>query len=419
MKILLVPIPLFNPEMGVDYYCFRYQKNGNMFLSLQATQLDDALQPAMFDVINQVGLEALTTGKPLFVPISHVTLLAGLENKCWVDPGHLVFILDKETPVEPVFMDEIMRLKELGYRFAASSKMSVQEHLPLIQLCDFIFVSIKMTNPKKARDYFIMNQIHVTIIPSDIQTAAEFERVKNDNFTLFEGPFYRLPMSKGQNTVSPLKINYINLLNIVRDENFEIEKVAKTVQRDAALSISLLRIVNSLGLREKVESIEYAAALIGQSELRKWITATVSEMIAADKPNEIAKLSLTRARFAENLARYFELGAEIQGLFLMGLFSVLDIILDMPMEKALNVVRVSDPIRDALLHKKGHLYPVLELILWYETADWVNASRSLIIHKMEPSDIYDAYLEALKWYNMLIAPETEEEEAAAETTDKS
>jgi EAL and modified HD-GYP domain-containing signal transduction protein len=95
----------------------------------------------------------------------------------------------------------------------------------------------------------------------------------------------------------------------------------------------------------------------------------------------------------------------------MGLFSALDIILDMPMERALSVVQVPDPIRHALLRKSGELYPVLELILWYETADWINASRSLILNKLESSDVFGAYLESLMWYNTLIAPVNEPKEA--------
>lgn len=410
MKMLLVPIPLFNKDMGVDYYCFRFLKDGNIFLSLQAHSLDASVMPPMLHVIKKAGLEALTTGKPLFVPISYVSLLADLENQCNETPSDIIFVIDNQTPVEKTFTERIKQLKALGFRFACHSKMDLEEHLPLIRLCDFMFVSAKGAELRRIRNY--LNTFTENLIPisSDITTAEDFAAARSDGFELYEGPFYRLPLSKGQNKVSPLKINYINLLNIARNQDFDISKVARTVQQDAALAISLLRMVNSLGLSSRIESIEYASALLGEKELRKWITAVVADMLSADKPNEITKLTLIRAKFAETIAPKFELASQSQNLFLMGLFSALDLILDMPMERALNIVQVPDSIRHALLHKTGEFYPVLELLLWYETADWINTSRSLIINKLEGSDVFGAYLESLCWYNTLIAPLSEPEE---------
>ncbi len=139
----------------------------------------------------------------------------------------------------------------------------------------------------------------------------------------------------------------------------------------------------------------------GQKELKKWINAVVSKQLCADKPNEITRLSLLRAKFAENLAPTFEMAALSSALFLMGLFSVLDIILDKPMEQALAMVNVSKEITEALVNKKGDMAKVLDFIECYEFASWQELSRQMIVYNIKEGPVYDAYTEALSWYRDL------------------
>ena len=156
-----------------------------------------------------------------------------------------------------------------------------------------------------------------------------------------------------------------------------------------------------MAINSEITSIRHAAAMLGQKELKKWINAVVSKQLCADKPNEITRLSLLRAKFAENLAPTFELASLSSELFLMGLFSVLDIILDKPMKEALTMVNVSKEITEALVDKKGDLARVLEFITCYELASWTELSRQMILSNINDTAVYDAYVEALSWYRDL------------------
>lgn len=223
--------------------------------------------------------------------------------------------------------------------------------------------------------------------------------------SLYEGRFYRTPLTKGSHDLSPLQINLIRLLNLVQDENFEFDSVSKIIQRDPALTISLMRLVNSpyLGLSQKIKTIPHAVTMLGQLEVRRWVTTAVSKLLGADKPSEITRLSLVRARFAEMLAEMFNLKAEAQSLFLMGLFSVLDVVLELPMEEAFEKVHVSDDIRDALVTQEGPFYPVYKFILRYENADWQAVSRMLILYDITPDQVNEAYVSVLSWYRELLS----------------
>ncbi len=118
----------------------------------------------------------------------------------------------------------------------------------------------------------------------------------------------------------------------------------------------------------------------------------------ADKPNEVTRLSLLRAKFAENLAEAFGLKAQKDELFLMGLFSVLDVILEKPMAEALKVVHVAGEISNALIYRIGVLAPVYDFMLQYETANWAEVSRLMLLKNIDMNTVYEAYTSALKWY---------------------
>ena len=230
-----------------------------------------------------------------------------------------------------------------------------------------------------------------------------FENLKKTGgYQLYEGEFYRVPVTKGTHEVAPLKANYIELLNIVNNDNFELTDAADVIGRDTALTISLLQMVNRMTVNSGITTIRHAAAMLGQRELKKWINTAVVNKLYADKPNEITRLSLLRAKFAEGLAPMFDLTAKTEELFLMGLFSVLNVILEKPIEEALKMVKVSDEIRDALTKESGPLAPVYELMKQYEAANWQEVSRILILRNIDVDTISEVYFNALSWYKKLI-----------------
>ena len=126
--------------------------------------------------------------------------------------------------------------------------------------------------------------------------------------------------------------------------------------------------------------------MLGQRELKKWINTAVANALYADKPNEVTRLSLLRAKFAENLAEAFGLKAQKDELFLMGLFSVLD------------VIHVAGEISNALIYRIGVLAPVYDFMLQYETANWAEVSRLMLLKNIDMNTVYEAYTSALKWY---------------------
>ena len=127
----------------------------------------------------------------------------------------------------------------------------------------------------------------------------------------------------------------------------------------------------------------------------------MTKELCSDKPSEITRMVMIRAKFAEGLAPLFELAVASQELFIMGLFSALDIMLDKTMEEALDMVQVSKHVKAALLNGEGDFAKVLYFIKKYEDADWTEISRLMVLDNIDMDKVYEAYLGALKWYRDL------------------
>ena len=416
MKLLIVPKPVLSSNLAILSYCFRYQR-GDHYLADQypARLFDGIVNLPCLTVLEDIGLEGFTNGFPLFVPLNQFTLLSDVTLQCTQPPDKVIFLLDESTTPEPIFVECIEKLRALGYRFAVENIKNYDKMRPIIDFCDFIFVSFRFDSDKvlaSFRDIRRQFPKHA-FVASDVNDTSVFDNIRSSGFEYFEGQFYNIPVTRGHNTIAPVKVNRIQLINIVREADFAIEEVVKVVSQDPSLSISLLKLVNSpyLGLSQKIRSIQHAVAMLGQTEVRKWVTTATSGLLAEDKPDELTRLSLMRAKFAENLARHFEMAIHAPGLFLMGLFSILDVVLEMPMKDALNIISVSENIQEALVYEEGNYYNVLRLIKAYEAADWSETNRLMAIHNLNVEDVFHAYIDTVRWYSSIIAASEEEAES--------
>jgi EAL and modified HD-GYP domain-containing signal transduction protein len=246
------------------------------------------------------------------------------------------------------------------------------------------------------------------VVATDISEKPIFDQIvqHRDNKTqLFDGAFYKvhIPSNAKQNALSPLKTNYIQLLNIVGQEDFDFQTFTRTVRQDTALAIQFMKLVNTASkVRSEVKNLNQAAAMLGQKEIKKWVSTAVSNALCVDSPSEITRLSLIRAKFCENLARHFEMAIAQENLFLMGLFSVLDVVLDISIEEAFKLVFVPPPIHSALVSQQGEYYSVLFFVQQYEMGHWKEISRVALVRNISIDQIHFAYKEALQWYSDLI-----------------
>ena len=404
--MLVTLIPLFDENLNIGAYSLFVQKK-NTFLNpslLGTGRFDGAARIEGLEIIQSMGIESLSSDSDVFVTVSNMSIFSDISEQCDAPHERLVLLMDPTVKPEPMYIERLAELKSQGYKLAMR-KLQVadfESYREILKLTDYVFLNHKKIDISKAKIYFtkLFPKIHLCAVGVDNQ--EEFAALKSSGgYQLYEGNFYRIPVNSGEHEVAPLKVNYIELLNTVNSDNFELTQAADIIGRDTALTISLLRMVNNMAINSEITSIRHATAMMGQKELKRWITTAVVGELCTDKPNEVTRLSLLRARFAENLAGVFGMALQSSELFLMGLFSVLDVILDMPMEEALAMVHVSKQVRDVLVERKGPLAKVYDFILRYENADWQEVSRQMILEDIDLDTLYNAYLQTLEWYRKL------------------
>ena len=373
---------------------------------LGTRQFDGAAYVDGLELIQELGTTTLSGGKPIFVSLNNISIFSSLESECKNTNHAPILLIDQTFPPVSMYTDRIRELREFGYHFAIRNLPvhCYEDYAPILSQMDYILIDCQKIDAVKASFYFRKLYPDICICASNIPDTETFGKLSPaETISLFEGTFFRMPVTRGEHKVSPLKINYISLLNLIEEDDFDLTKAADIISQDTALIISLLRLANTRSFNSEITSVRVAVSMLGQKDLTRWIQTTVIEKLCSDKPNELMRLSLLRAKFAENLAPVFGMAMRSQELFLTGLFSILDIILDCSMEEALSMVRVSGKIRTALLEHTGSLAEVLHFIVKYESAEWQEVSRQLVLKNIEIPDVSHAWVSSLQWYAKLIA----------------
>ena len=406
--MMLTLIPFFDRNMSVSAYSLFTRKN-NFLMNpslLGSRQFDGAAYVDGLELIQELGTTTLSGGKPIFVSLNNISIFSSLESECKNTNHAPILLIDQTFPPVSMYTDRIRELREFGYHFAIRNLPvhCYEDYAPILSQMDYILIDCQKIDAVKASFYFRKLYPDICICASNIPDMETFGKLSPaETISLFEGTFFRMPVTRGEHKVSPLKINYISLLNLIEEDDFDLTKAADIISQDTALIISLLRLANTRSFNSEITSVRVAVSMLGQKDLTRWIQTTVIEKLCSDTPNELMRLSLLRAKFAENLAPVFGMAMRSQELFLTGLFSILDIILDCSMEEALSMVRVSGKIRAALLEHTGSLAEVLHFIVKYESAEWQEVSRQLVLKNIEIPDVSHAWVSSLQWYAKLIA----------------
>jgi EAL and modified HD-GYP domain-containing signal transduction protein len=195
------------------------------------------------------------------------------------------------------------------------------------------------------------------------------------------------------------KLSYLELLRAATAPEFDVKELALKIKHEPSLTFRLLRYLNSaaFGLRTEVHSVAHALSLLGERELRKWIAVVSVGVLADGKPDELMVVPLVRGRFCELLAPLAGMPRHASDLFLMGLLSVMDAILDKPLDSILAELPVRREIKEALQAQKGLYWQLLEIAIAHERADWEKVGVLVSETGMNEEEASSLYVSAVDW----------------------
>jgi EAL and modified HD-GYP domain-containing signal transduction protein len=278
-------------------------------------------------------------------------------------------------------------LRQDGYTVALDDFVWSPEREPLLSHVDIVKVEVLNRDPADvAEDVRRLSAYDVTLLAEKLETREDYERCAALGFELFQGYFFCKPETLSAKAVGPNRLAMLQLVAALQDPTIEFGTLETLIARDVALSYRLLRYINSafFGLRREVDSIGRALALLGLENVKRWSTLTVFAGID-DKPREVIVTGLARARFCELAGPRLYDDLQPDRLFTLGLFSVIDALMDQPMEDLLATIPFPAAMTDALIKGTGRKGDLLEAALNCERGDFPSA------------DLAEVQLEAMSW----------------------
>lgn len=316
----------------------------------------------------------------------------------------VIEILEDCEPTEEL-LEAVKEMAGLGYKIALDDFVPSKEwriFLPYVSIIKFDIRAVPLEKAKVFIDRLSGSSIQ--FLAEKVETHEEFAKAKKMGFDFFQGYFFSKPEMIQRKSLEPSFMTVVQLLTAISQSEIDYHKVESLISKDVTLSYKLLTYVNSSSIvSNKIQSFKQALVYLGEDKLRKFISLVALASTQDDKPEYLYGLSIQRARHCELLAHQLGNHIETGQAFLMGMFSLLDSLLDRPIEQIINEIPVEDTIKLALTEGSGDLGKLLALIRDYERAKWEQVATHCKELNLSQSSLSESYDKSVKWTAELLA----------------
>jgi EAL and modified HD-GYP domain-containing signal transduction protein len=360
---------------------------------------DDLLAGAqiLVNTLNNMGTEWLFGDKIAFLNVSANVLQS--EFLELLPAQRIVLEILEDVVPTPELIERLRALKQHGFTLALDDYDGNPAFDPLLDQVSFVKIDLLQTPADRLGALVTHARRHpVKLIAEKVETQAAFNTCKALKFDYFQGFYFAHPETLTARVINPGQALVLELLNKVR-ANADVGEIEKGFKRDVALSFKLLRYINSVGfgLSCEIQSIRHALAILGYQQLYRWLTLLVVTANEGATPPALMKTAVTRGRLTELLGQDFLDKTERDNLFIVGIFSLLDAMLEMPMDQILEKLILPEPISDALLHREGIYGPFLQLAEACESSDIAHIRELAESLTLDPDRVNVAHIQALAW----------------------
>ncbi len=360
-----------------------------------------ACSRVLVNTLNDMGAQWLLGDKYAFINVNEEMLLGELIEL--LPPKRTVLEILRTVPASEAILQRCNDLRARGYKVSLDNPMFATGAESLLAIADYIKIDLLALSPEELlQAYTKYHQFPAKLVAEKVETVEQFEACQQMGFEFFQGFYFAKPETLSAKVINPSYASVLDILNMVSHDadNKEIETGFK---RDAALSFKLLRYINSVGfgLSCEIQSIGHALSILGRKQLYRWLTLLM--VTAGDNATSPAlmKTSVTRGRLTELLGSSYFDKHERDNLFIVGVFSMLDAILEMPMEQVLEKVQLPDAVTEALLSREGIYGPFLQLAEACEDADRERIIALANSLQFDPNRVNDCHIAALAWVEEL------------------
>ena len=343
-----------------------------------------------------MGFDILCAGTLAFVNCTREVLVRGYATLL-PSSSTVVEVLETVSPDAEV-LTACRALKNTGYLIALDDFVPNDPREPLVEIADIIKLELPVTPRREWQKVVEHYETRgVRMLAEKVETQQEFTATQKAGFTYFQGYFFQKPVILSTPEVPGSQIHYLRMMQAAHQPELNWEELESLVKQEPSLCYRLLRYLNSpaFGFRNEIRSVRHALTILGEREIRKWVSVVATLALGKGKPGELVQTALLRAHFCELISRSFR--REKADYFLLGLLSLMDAILGLSMPEVLRRVSVDIRIKAALLRESSPLLPVYDLVLAHGSADWPRCRELAQQLKLEEAVLAEAYLESVRW----------------------
>ena len=396
-NLFLARQPIYDRDLHIYGYELLYR--ADMENKAPADAGDQATSTVLINALNEIGLESLVGDHFAFVNLTRGFVVG--DNPLPFGERQFVIEILEDIGPEPCVLAGAKRLAQQGYIIALDDFVLADHLLPMVELADIIKIDVLALDEATVREHInTIRPYKVKLLAEKVETQEAFEFCKDLGFDYFQGYFFCRPHVVTKPRLPSNHLSVLQLLSALNNPRVTAEDLEKLLERDTSLSYRLLRHVNSasFALPHKVNALRQAIMLLGLNTIRQWATLMMLSQIN-DKPHELMTTAIIRAKMCEQLAVASGERAK-DSHFIVGLFSVLDALLDAPMAMILEPLSLTDDISAALLSREGPAGEALRCAMAFERGDWDN----VLYRALDEETLTRSYLDAVVWSNGISMP---------------
>ncbi len=360
-------------------------------------QAAHATNQVITDAIMEIGLNQLVGNSRAFINFTARNLLE--KTPLVLPKDRIVIEVLEDVIIDREMIEVLQDFSNHGYTIALDDFIFRPEWEPLLKFADIVKLDL-MAIPLSETLAMIekLRPYGLTLLAEKVETLAEFEALKQAGCELFQGFFFSKPNHVSGKRLTINQSAAIQLLSQINKPEVDFVELNNIISRDVGMSYKLLHYINSafFALPNKIQSIKHAINYLGLKEIKRWLNILTLTSLA-DKPNALFQQLLIRGKMCEMLAKQYNQDPE--HLFLTGILSSLDSLLDIPIDEALAQLSVSEDIEQAILYNKGVVGEILSYAVCYERWDLTNP----VFSRVTASEVGKTYIESISWANEVMS----------------
>lgn len=398
MDTYIVRQPIVDSQRKVTAYEILYKEDVTSLYSERTTNFGVATAIEQF-LTNMDG-DRFLDGKTAFFTFTPSLLMKNIPKM--FPPAKMVIQIDDNTIIHPVAQKIVYRFKKQGYRIAVQGFTFSPRYLGILDVVDMIKVDFKAQDASLENVVRVAHSFNKQVAAYNINTAEALEQAQALGCDYYQGSYVAEQKTHKVHRADHLQSNFFQLMLAITADEPDTDEIADIISRDVTLSFSLIKLVNSayFARRNRVKSVQQALVILGIGQLKQWIYLLSFKQDNGGVQDELIKISFQRGKFCEALIKFTgKVHLSPSEAYMLGMFSTLGTLMEVPLEQALNELPIADEIKLALTTGEGPAGDLFHVVTCYENADWAGMNQSAEALGIPSDVIARTYFECIEAVN--------------------